>query len=385
MRWIISSMVVLAASGWSGHSIGQICHVSTSGTPTADGASWSAPTAFQTALTREDCEVIRVAEGTYPDDFSYPNQLPLRAGVEVYGGYEGTPGSEDDPSARNPALFRTVIAGFYLGPHGLWQADTVIDGFVVTGGGIRCASQSVGSECSLTFRNMDFDGNTRRGLYIQTLYGGRASPRIIDSIFRNNVALGLGDTGWGASVFLYSAEGASLTPVFTNVTFVDNHAHMGAAVYANSFEAMMEIELNHVTITGNIANVRGAAIATIGEALGLRVVNSIIWGNSAPEQPEIYTMAHRANVLASVVAGGCVAYHMRCVQLSSDDPLLGALENTGGYTPAFVPGVGGSAIDSAFAPYCASHDQRGVPRPSGSACDRGAVESTETIFRFGFE
>ena len=170
-----------------------------------------------------------------------------------------------------------------------------------------------------------------------------------------------------------------------NSMFADYHAQIGGAIHANSIEAVMEIELSHVTITGNIANTRGGAIASEGETLGLRVVNSIIWGNSAPVDPEVYTLAHRANVLASVVAGGCVTYNMRCVQLSSDDPLLAGLENTGGYTPAFVPGVGGSAIDTAFAPYCASHDQRGVPRPSGSACDRGAVESTETVFRSGFE
>jgi len=54
-------------------------------------------------------------------------------------------------------------------------------------------------------------------------------------------------------------------------------------------------------------------------------------------------------------------------------PLLGPLADNGGPTKTFLPGSGSPAINSGD-PSCAGTDQRGVARPQGGACDRGAVE-----------
>ena len=59
--------------------------------------------------------------------------------------------------------------------------------------------------------------------------------------------------------------------------------------------------------------------------------------------------------------------------LQGVDANLGALADNGGSTPSMLPLPGSPAIDSAGLG-CSGTDQRGVARPQGSACDRGAVE-----------
>ena len=54
------------------------------------------------------------------------------------------------------------------------------------------------------------------------------------------------------------------------------------------------------------------------------------------------------------------------------DPLLGAFVLHGGPTPSRVPAAGSPAVDATACGSAA--DQRGLPRPSGAACDIGAVE-----------
>jgi hypothetical protein len=54
------------------------------------------------------------------------------------------------------------------------------------------------------------------------------------------------------------------------------------------------------------------------------------------------------------------------------DPQLGPLGDNGGATPTYLPLPTSPLIDTAGG--CAGVDQRGVARPQGAACDRGAVE-----------
>ena len=58
--------------------------------------------------------------------------------------------------------------------------------------------------------------------------------------------------------------------------------------------------------------------------------------------------------------------------LSNIDPQLGPLQNNGGGTLTHALLVGSPAIDSGSG--CPAVDQRGVARPFGPACDRGAYE-----------
>jgi hypothetical protein len=59
--------------------------------------------------------------------------------------------------------------------------------------------------------------------------------------------------------------------------------------------------------------------------------------------------------------------------LANTNADLGALAANGGLTTTHLPNAGSAAVDSGN-PSCGPVDQRGVNRPQGAGCDRGAVE-----------
>ncbi len=63
------------------------------------------------------------------------------------------------------------------------------------------------------------------------------------------------------------------------------------------------------------------------------------------------------------------------------DPQLGGLAAHGGLTPNFEPAIGSPAVNAASADACTGSDQRGKPRPVGSACDQGSVEIAPQVQR----
>lgn len=65
--------------------------------------------------------------------------------------------------------------------------------------------------------------------------------------------------------------------------------------------------------------------------------------------------------------------------MSSTDPLLGPLANNGGLTLTHALLSGSPAIDTAVIETCTANDQRGVSRPQGPRCDRGAYEKDVLI------
>ncbi len=85
----------------------------------------------------------------------------------------------------------------------------------------------------------------------------------------------------------------------------------------------------------------------------------------------------------SIVTGGCTGpvvsggWNLGCGDQATDlvgvDPLLGPFQLNGGPTSTYLPDALSPAIDSG-APTCGAVDQRGVARPVGAGCDRGAVE-----------
>ncbi|MBU0618001.1 MAG: hypothetical protein KKI02_09815 [Planctomycetes bacterium] len=125
-----------------------------------NGASWT--TAFKylqdaLALAEADDE-IRVAAGIYkPDHDEAGNVMPgdreatfeLVSGVGLYGGYAGL--GTDDPDQRDVAQYETTLSGdlngddqpdfanygdnsLHVAYGDFLDADTVLDGFIVTGG-----------------------------------------------------------------------------------------------------------------------------------------------------------------------------------------------------------------------------------------------------------
>lgn len=123
-----------------------------------------------------------------------------------------------------------------------------------------------------------------------------------------------------------------------------------------------------MTFHGNSANNGGAIYNDYDSNPG--IVNSILYGNKGGE---IYNAIGTATVTYSIVQGGYTG-----TGNVDADPLLGPLQNNGGFTQTLALLVGSPAINAGNDAVCPATDQRGVTRPQGSHCDMGAYEYQES-------
>jgi CSLREA domain-containing protein len=185
------------------------------------------------------------------------------------------------------------------------------------------------------------------GIHIDDVQDGAAD--IINSTIANNQAIG-GDSdidgdGEGGGVF------TDLPTNIVNSTIVGN------------------------TVTGIPIDTKGGGVVTNGVTLTIR--NSIISGNlvngasgnCATESPGGVIVGDHNLTQGDATCPGAAGF-------TTGDPLLGPLANNGGFTQTMLPGAGSPAIDegTCFGAKVPKNDQRGSLRPSGPACDIGAVE-----------
>ncbi len=221
---------------------------------------------------------------------------------------------------------------------------------------------------NLTINESIFEGNRAvQGGAIQI--AGNTTTTINRSAFRNNVSR---DEGGAIRLF-----GGTLT--INNSSFYNNTAENTVAAepaYGGAIQVDDggTLDLNHVTITGNtVKNAtsnRGGGLANIlvSSTTTVRVRNSIIYGNSPEDCYQ--TIALSVNTGNIIGGGNCGAGTTG----SSADPQL-----AGPFNSWYIPRAGSPAIDAVdclTASVTASYniDQRGVTRPIGSKCDRGAIE-----------
>jgi hypothetical protein len=367
-----------------------------------------------------------VALGVYRASPLQTISFNVHPGVAVYGGFAGTEISREQ---RDPALHRTVLSGDIdfndagsdgvdsdvsqiigfntyvvvmmdgttaLGPI---TETTVLDGFTITGGnavsgaehdggGLFCNGAGSGKECSPTLRNLRFSGNhaTVGGAIFNSGNGGTSSPTLSNVTFSGNSA----QSGGAMANYGLGATGRS-NPTLSNVSFSGNSATQGGAITNNSISGTSKPTLVNVTFSGNSATT-GSAIYNYAFSGGISAPslhNVILWGDTGGGAEIANDAASGTTLDHSIVQGGCPG-GSSCTNLITDDPLLGTLTDNGGATQTLLPGIGGSAIDAGDDDACSAApvnglDQRGVARPQGAHCDMGSVESTDTIFRDGFE
>ena len=82
----------------------------------------------------------------------------------------------------------------------------------------------------------------------------------------------------GGGVFCGSSSGA----LFVNNIIANNNASIGGGIYSDS---TLEIVMTQNTIVDNSASVEGGGVYVIGNDLD--IFNSILWGNTAPINPQI--------------------------------------------------------------------------------------------------
>lgn len=157
----------------------------------------------------------------------------------------------------------------------------------------------------------------------------------------------------------------------------------------DSFVGRNELAIRHTTITGNQGTIVGGLRS---QSAQLTLGNSVVAGNTISETSNVpdSTVADLAGFITSV--GGNLFGESDSVTISGDsqsttsdltgtvaeplDPELGPLQDNGGPTLTHAPLPGSPLIDGGIDAISGQIllDQRGVPRPQGSAVDIGAVE-----------
>ena len=167
----------------------------------------------------------------------------------------------------------------------------------------------------------------------------------------------------GGALYIKGADGYGL---LTNATLNGNSATKGGGVYVTGY-----VRMTHATFSANSATSGGAMYNT--NYSEVHISNSIFWGNGSGLLVEDGALA--VTITDSVVQGGCpFSSVVACTHIINANPVLGALQNNGGFTKTMALGVGSSAVDISKT-NCPANDQRGLARPQGSGCDAGAVEA----------
>ncbi|PKO15700.1 MAG: hypothetical protein CVU39_09250 [Chloroflexi bacterium HGW-Chloroflexi-10] len=300
---------------------GDVWYVSQIGN-NSDGSSWDkAFTGLQAALSvAVSGDEIWVAAGVYTPGLSQIDSFYLLPGVALYGGFAGGESSLAERNwVTNPTILSGDIDGNDINTDGNHIAETpadivggnnyhvvfadgsitpitestILDGFIITagkangsnpnewGGGFYCIGAGSGKECSPSFRNVTFSGNTADYGGAMYNYGllGASSPSLTNVTFSGNTA------DYGGAMYNYGSYGGVSSPNLVNVTFLGNSAaNKGGAMLNDGYKGTSSPSLNHVTFSGNSADYFGGAMVNDGSVGGTSrpsLTNVTFSGNSA--------------------------------------------------------------------------------------------------------
>ncbi len=341
-----------------------------------NGASWE--TAYRSIQAAVDAAAIAggevwVAAGTYTG--SGETVLTMRPGVYLYGGFAGVETSREE---RNWTANETTVSGQFARRCVVGADNTVLDGFIISGGGAYYGGGMYNDHASPAIANCRFASNYAQGGdavdggctggfgghgYGGALYNTYAFPTIINCVFWDNHAIGgqggdatccdqprvsgNGGNGMGGAIF----NDHSL-PSIINCTFYNNKAQAGGpgglpACYPNLYTPRF----------GYPGAANGGAIA--GNA---SLVNCILWNNIPNEYSGEY------GVVADITYSD-VRFGMPGTGNMSADPL-------------FVDGAAGNlqlspespCVDAGSGDGAPELDLPGVSRPQCLEVDMGAYE-----------
>lgn len=252
----------------------------------------------------------------------------------------------------------------------------------------------VGNEGVLTIRNCVIENNTA-----DSLAGGVDSFGVLtieDSTIRDNVSTsgaggGIADNGlMTVRNTLVSGNTAGMDgggiagfyndATLVNVTIVGNtSAGCGGGLSCGMYGGNpCNFQISHSTISGNAANGSGGGGGICYQAGNLESRNNIIAQNTAgaggPDAAGAFT-SNGFNLIGN--ASGTTTFS-NSTDIIGVNPKLDPLADHGGPTATVSVRTGSPAIDAGT---CTDNDgepvnvdQRGMPRPGGTACDIGAFE-----------
>ena len=249
-------------------------------------------------------------------------------GASSSGGGSGGDGSGGGICSAGPTVLSNVTfaANQAGGGSGGNYPNGPVDGGQAMGGALFCAGPTV--LCNVTLATNQAIGGTGGGFY-GTGAGGNASGGALYSdcttALTNCSFSGNGVTGGGGGQGMY--------PPYQG----PNGTGQGGGAYSTTNATLLKNTIVAYSLSG-----------------------SNIWG----------TITDTGNNLSSDPTGGFTAGSSHV----NTDPLLGPLGYYGGPTPTLPLLYGSPAIDAGDATAAPATDQRGFPRPFGSAADIGAYE-----------
>jgi hypothetical protein len=269
----------------------------------------------------------------------------------------------------------------------------------------------------LTISNSTFSSNDAQSGGGLSADSGIVS--ITNSIFANNTAV----TGGGINSSYYAAltvmtstfsgnsvsssgggilnNSASSTPLtVTGSTFSENSAQIGGGIantrplilsnstfYKNSASELgggisnsyTTATVNNSTFSDNSATYFGGGIANWYNSTMI-LKNTIIANSTSGGDCYNVDGSVIETALNNLIESNAIGINACGTPVSSNDPVLGPLENNGGPTQTMTLGMGSPAIDAGDDTTCAAIDQRGFTRPQGARCDIGAYEYSLATF-----
>ncbi|MCB9378200.1 MAG: CSLREA domain-containing protein [Holophagales bacterium] len=262
------------------------------------------------------------------------------------------------------------------------------------GGAISCESESADDPVNVTMVDVHFDDN-----HIVLGGGGGGAPQGEDtggagahvygegcqlSISRATFQGGTVDAGFdfsaGGAIALTGYFGTTATVTMENVTFANNSALTGGAIFSSDISnGGVDLSLANLTFSGNVAGAGDHLYldgATTTEAVN--VLFGPGGGGGAADcagNPGVNLTSLGGNIDADNTCNLTAASDQTGVAAPGLDPLA----DNGGFAPTQALQPGSVAIDTGVDP-CPATDERTEPRPSdgdnnGSAlCDVGAYE-----------
>jgi hypothetical protein len=270
------------------------------------GTGWSWADAFahlQDALAvAAKGDEVRVAEGIYRPDEDTANPdgsgaceaaFWLKSGVAVRGGYAGF--GQEDANGRDIDGHKTVLSGdlneddspgfsnngensYHVVAYNSFTGTAVLEGFTISGGNARADLDWDGggliniggrlrvSKCKITSNSAD----SRGGGVLNFMFG--------DLVLTNCSIVGNRASFSGGMENRYFGEAT-----LVNCAFLGNEASYGGGGFGNSGA---EATVINCVISGNRAGWRGGGMYNRFDT-DVTVTNSIVWGNTAGEGPQI--------------------------------------------------------------------------------------------------
>lgn len=271
--------------------------------------------------------------------------------------------------------------------------DATVTGLTVTGGAEALAGPEAGDGGGILF-GQGGDELTLRGVVVTgntaTINGGGVAatlesgiPKTVtieDSTVSGNKIVGGAGIGLGGGVFVTGNLSMTNSTVVGNATENTIATNEGGGVVAGpgtGTEPTQTRIVNSDIVGNSVSTGTGGGFSMYNpNALAgssSTITNTIISGNTAAGAP-----ANCGGAL-TVVSSHNLSDDATCLftdaaSKTGIDPKLGPPANNGGETDTLALLAGSPAIDAGTAEGCPATDQRGVPRPLGTACDIGAFE-----------